>query len=112
MVSRIQKDANEATAAMSNSVASMDEIANSASDVDSQLHEVLHHMGAVTDQVTHIAAATEQQSATTTDISNNMHDITRSTNEISTETSNTVDSIHEAVRLINQLKDEVAVFKL
>ena len=112
MVSRIQKDANEATAAMSNSVASMDEIANSASDVDNQLHEVLHHMGAVTDQVTHIAAATEQQSATTTDISNNMHDITRSTNEISTETSNTVDSIHEAVRLINQLKDEVAVFKL
>ena len=112
MVSRIQNDANEATAAMSNSVASMDEIANSASDVDNQLHEVLHHMGAVTDQVTHIAAATEQQSATTTDISNNMHDITRSTNEISTETSNTVDSIHEAVRLINQLKDEVAVFKL
>ena len=112
MVSRIQKDANEATAAMSNSVASMDEIANSASDVDNQLHEVLHHMGAVTDQVTHIAAATEQQSATTTDISNNMHDITRSTNEISTETSNTVDSIHEAVRLINQLKDEVTVFKL
>ena len=112
MVSRIQKDANDATAAMSNSVASMDEIANSASDVDNQLHEVLHHMGAVTDQVTHIAAATEQQSATTTDISNNMHDITRSTNEISTETSNTVDSIHEAVRLINQLKDEVAVFKL
>ena len=112
MVSRIQKDANEATAAMSNSVASMDEIANSASDVDNQLHEVLHHMGAVTDQVTHIAAATEQQSTTTTDISNNMHDITRSTNEISTETSNTVDSIHEAVRLINQLKDEVAVFKL
>ena len=112
MVSRIQKDANEATAAMSNSVASMDEIANSASDVDNQLHEVLHHMGDVTDQVTHIAAATEQQSATTTDISNNMHDITRSTNEISTETSNTVDSIHEAVRLINQLKDEVAVFKL
>ena len=112
MVSRIQNDANEATVAMSNSVASMDEIANSASDVDNQLHEVLHHMGAVTDQVTHIAAATEQQSATTTDISNNMHDITRSTNEISTETSNTVDSIHEAVRLINQLKDEVAVFKL
>ena len=112
MVSRIQKDANDATAAMSNSVASMDEIANSASDVDNQLHEVLHHMGAVTDQVTHIAAATEQQSTTTTDISNNMHDITRSTNEISTETSNTVDSIHEAVRLINQLKDEVAVFKL
>ena len=112
MVSRIQNDANEATAAMSNSVASMDEIANSASDVDNQLHEVLHHMGDVTDQVTHIAAATEQQSATTTDISNNMHDITRSTNEISTETSNTVDSIHEAVRLINQLKDEVAVFKL
>ena len=112
MVSRIQKDANDATAAMSNSVASMDEIANSASDVDNQLHEVLHHMGAVTDQVTHIAAATEQQSATTTDISNNMHDITRSTNEISTETSNTVDSIHEAVRLINQLKDEVTVFKL
>ena len=112
MVSRIQNDANEATAAMSNSVASMDEIANSASDVDNQLHEVLHHMGAVTDQVTHIAAATEQQSATTTDISNNMHDITRSTNEISTETSNTVDSIHEAVRLINQLKDEVTVFKL
>ena len=112
MVSRIQNDANEATAAMSNSVASMDEIANSATDVDNQLHEVLHHMGAVTDQVTHIAAATEQQSATTTDISNNMHDITRSTNEISTETSNTVDSIHEAVRLINQLKDEVTVFKL
>ena len=112
MVSRIQNDANEATAAMSNSVASMDEIANSASDVDNQLHEVLHHMGDVTDQVTHIAAATEQQSTTTTDISNNMHDITRSTNEISTETSNTVDSIHEAVRLINQLKDEVAVFKL
>ena len=112
MVSRIQNDANEATAAMSNSVASMDEIANSATDVDNQLHEVLHHMGAVTDQVTHIAAATEQQSATTTDISNNMHDITRSTNEISTETSNTVDSIHEAVRLINHLKDEVTVFKL
>ena len=112
MVSRIQKDANEATAAMSNSVASMDDIANSAQDVDSQLHEVLQHMGDVTDQVTHIAAATEQQSATTSDISNNMHDITRSTNEISTETSNTVASIHEAVRLINLLKDEVAVFKL
>ena len=112
MVTRIQKDANEATEAMSNSVSSMDDIASSASDVDSQLQEVLQHMGDVTDQVTHIAAATEEQSATTNDISNNMHDITRSTNEISTETSNTVDSIHEAVRIINVLKDEVAVFKL
>ena len=112
MVTRIQKDANEATAAMSNSVSSMDDIASRASDVDSQLQEVLQHMGDVTDQVTHIAAATEEQSATTNDISNNMHDITRSTNEISTETSNTVDSIHEAVRIINDLKDEVAVFKL
>ena len=112
MVTRIQKDANDATAAMSNSVASMDEIANTAGDVDHQLHEVLTHMGNVTDQVAHIAASTEQQSATTSDISNNMHDITRATNKISSETSNTVDSIHEAVRLINLLKEEVSVFKL
>ena len=112
MVTRIQKDANDATKAMSNSVTSMDGIAQSAQDVDSQLQEVLNHMGAVSDQVTHIAAATEQQSATTTDISNNMHNITRATTEISTETSNTVDSIHESVDVIKQLKNEVSTFQL
>ena len=112
MVERIQHDAQKATDAMSASVETMDHIASSSNEVDTQLQQVLSHLSGVSHQVASIATSTEEQSATTADISNNMQEISRSTNDISSQTEDTVNAIHEAVDAINLLKAEVVSFKL
>ena len=112
MVEHIQHDAQSATNAMSASVDTMDHIASSSSEVDAQLQQVLQHLSGVSDQVSSIAASTEEQSSTTAEISNNMQEISRSTADISEQTENTVNAIHEAVDAINRLKAEVVSFQL
>ena len=112
MVVHIQNDANAASASMNSSVGSMDSLANDAEAVDQQLQHILDHMGDVTTQVTQIASATEEQTAVSNEISNNMQDISSATARISTESQNTLDSISTAAEAITELNSHLARFKL
>ena len=98
MVVRIQHDVQSATDAMSASVETMDHIASSSGEVDTQLQQVLSHLSGVSHQVANIATSTEEQSSTTAEISNNMQEISRSTNDISSQTEDTVNAIRQLPR--------------
>ncbi len=78
MVKSIHEEAEHATSSMSDSVKSMDAVADQAQTLESTLNEILGKVNRVDEQIREIARASEQQSSTTADISNNMQHITES----------------------------------
>lgn len=112
MISNIQNDAKAASESMSASVEAMNGLASGASEIDTQLQQVLNHIGDVSMQVTQIASATEEQTAASGEINTHMHEIKDVTARISTESNNAVESISIAAQAVSELNQRVAVFKL
>lgn len=85
MVKSIHEEAEHATSSMSNSVRSMNEVADQASILESMLGAILDKVNRVNAQIREIAKSSEQQSSTTSDISNNMRYITESVQNIANQ---------------------------
>lgn len=78
MVKAIHAETENATKSMADSVVSMDAVADYAEHLEDSLSEILDKVDRVNVQISQIATASEQQSSTTADISNNMRHITES----------------------------------
>ena len=76
MVKAIHEETEYATKSMADSVVSMDAVADYAEHIEDSLAEILDKVDRVNVQINQIANASEQQSSTTSDISNNMRHIT------------------------------------
>ncbi len=85
MVKSIHEEAEHATTSMSESVKSMDSVADQAATLEVTLSAILDKVHSVNDQIREIAMASEQQSSTTADISNNMQHITESVQGIANQ---------------------------
>lgn len=96
MIKAIQNETKEAVIAMEEGVKEVEKGTSEAAKSGEALHEILNQINAVTMQVSQIATAAEQQTATTNEISNNIQQIT----QVVQETSN---GAHESANAASQL---------
>jgi methyl-accepting chemotaxis protein len=111
MIKAIQNETRGAVAAMEHGVHQVEAGTEEASRSGKALHDILEHVDAVAIQVSHIATAAEEQTATTSEISSNMHQITevvqqtsRCAHESATAASQMRSNAEELQRLVRQFK--------
>ncbi len=85
MVKSIHDEAGHATNSMADSVQSMETVADEAQSLENTLNAILDKVNMVNSQISEIAKASEMQSSTTSDISNNMQHITESVQNIANQ---------------------------
>lgn len=85
MVKSIHDEAGHATNSMADSVQSMEAVADEAQLLEGTLEAILEKVNMVNVQISEIAKASEMQSSTTSDISNNMQHITESVQNIANQ---------------------------
>ncbi|MCI6796887.1 MAG: methyl-accepting chemotaxis protein [Succinatimonas sp.] len=81
MVVQIQEDASAANTSMTASLENISNLAQKAEDVRSILHGIIDKVNDVNGRITQIATAAEQQTTATSEISENMQQITEATKQ-------------------------------
>jgi methyl-accepting chemotaxis protein len=111
MIKAIQTETKQAIASMEEGVKGTERGAAEAAQLETSLNDILEQIGAVSMQVSQIATAAEEQTATTSEISNNMHQITevvqdtaRGAHESATAASQLNNNAEELQRLVRQFK--------
>jgi methyl-accepting chemotaxis protein len=111
MIRTIQNETRLAIVAMENGVKGTEEGAAEASGLESALMEILEQVNAVTMQVSQIATAAEEQTATTSEITSNIHkisDVIEGTAKGAQDTSSAAASLatsgEQLQRLMSQFK--------
>ena len=112
MVADIQKDANNASASINDSVTSMQQTSEGTVEVENTMHDMLEHVNQVTMQITQIASAAEEQTAATNEISMHIHDITGITQNVNAEAHSTQSIINETVQNLSDLHKSLSYFKV
>ncbi len=111
MVSQIQNDANVANDAMGTSVNNMDALAGDTGTIKSLLHSISAQVGDVTGQIAQIATAAEEQTTATSEISQNMQEITKSSEGLADQVSQIQIQINDSMGKLGELEDLVTRFK-
>lgn len=104
--------ANQANDSMAKSVSGIASLADDTSLLDSVLTEVLNHVQDVNTQISQIAAAAEEQTNASNEISHSMQeltDITRDVAGIAEETSAVVNNSFNQIGILN---DNIRKFKI
>ena len=112
MIRVIQSETQQAIVSMEEGVKGTEEGATEATRLESSLMEILEQVNAVTMQVSQIATAAEEQTATTSEITKNIHRITeiiKGTADGAQETAS--DSANLSV-LGDELKNLMGQFRL
>ena len=112
MVALIESDANAATESMTRSVNDMDAIASDTASLENVFNDILNHVNDVNSQITHIAAAAEEQTTASTEISQHMQNLTAASQEVARVASTTVDVINATTADITNLHAKLSKFKL
>lgn len=112
MVSKIQNDANEANQSMTESLDTMNSLAQRTTSVSGLLGSISEQVYGVNSQITQIATAAEQQSTATAEISSNMQSITEMAKHLTNEVDEAKLCVSESVSLLNELLAEVKDLKV
>jgi methyl-accepting chemotaxis protein len=110
MILAIQKETKEAVQSMSDGVVEVEKGAESSEKSGQALEAILVQINEVTMQIGQIATAAEEQSATSREISNNVHQITgimQGTARANRESMSAVDQLN---RLSESLKQQISKF--
>lgn len=97
MIKAIQRDTGEAVSSMNKGVDEVERGTREASRSGEALEGILNQIGSLNMQIGQIATAAEQQTATTTEISNNIHQITEVIQQ-------TAQGTHESAAAATQLE--------
>jgi len=112
MIRAIQNETRSAITSMEDEVKGTERGVNEAGELEGALHEILDQVNAMTMQMSQIATAAEEQNATTSDITSNIHQIS----DVIQQTSSSVaDSARAASALsikAEELKAVVGRFRL
>jgi len=111
MIKAIQSETKQAIASMEEGVKGTERGAAEAAQLETSLSDILEQISAVSMQVSQIATAAEEQTATTSEISNNMHQITevvqdtaRGAHESANAAAQLNGNAEELQRLVRQFK--------
>ncbi len=112
MIKSIQNETKRAVASMEEGVCQVEAGTVEAGKSGHALQDILFQINDVAMQVNQIATAAEEQTATTTDISNNMHHITSVMNQTSQSADESADAATELRGNAEELQRFVHHFKL
>lgn len=112
MVDRIQSETNSATESMQINLDAMKEVTEQTAIVQESLKTVLVHANDVNAQITQIATASEQQTTATSEISQNMQNITHSSSNVTALVRQTHDVAVSTAELLQDLVKSLDFFKL
>lgn len=111
MIKTIQLEAREATHSMAASVEDMELVASGTERLVGTLDDILHRVNDVNMQITQIAAAAEEQSATTSEISSNMAQITDVVQAMSQSADETAHSAGKLADMATEMNQTVSAFQ-
>jgi methyl-accepting chemotaxis protein len=112
MIKSIQQETRNAVASMEEGVREVETGTREASRSGEALENILNRIGEVTMQVNQIATSAEQQTATTMEISGNIHQMTEVLREATRGVHDTAAATNELASLADELKRLVGNFKL
>ena len=107
----IQVETKSAVSAMDEGVREVEQGTIEASKSGDALHHILEQIANVTSQVNQIAVAAEEQTATTTEINNNIQQITDVAQSTSISSHEEAATANQLARLAEELKQIVEQFK-
>ena len=112
MMTLIEDDAKNASDSMTRSVADMESIATETAALEQVFNDILDHVNEVNTQVTQIAAAVEQQSTATAEISSHIQSLTDGSQAVARVAGETHDALVACADNIEQLHSRIRSFKL
>jgi methyl-accepting chemotaxis protein len=111
MIKAIQKETKIAVQAMEEGVTEVARGTEDAARSGEALHAILQQLNEVTNQIHQIATAAEEQTATTSEISSNIHQITGIFNKTAQTAHHTSDEAGKLNKLSEDLQETVRRFK-
>ncbi len=111
MISSIQETVGNATSTMTINVKKMNEIAEDTVAIEESLNGINDSVETVHSQLLEIASATEEQTATSREISSNMQFISDATSETTSETMTSLEISGEIEEVSRSMDETVKMFK-
>jgi methyl-accepting chemotaxis protein len=112
MIKVIQKETQAAVKAMEQGVIIVKAGTEKAENSGSALEEIINQVSGVNDQINQIATAAEEQTATTREISGNMHRIDKFIEEVSKGNEENLVAIIQLQAVIKELHTHVEIFTI
>lgn len=112
MIRTIQVETKQAITSMDEGVRGTQQGAEEAAQLEVALQDILNCVSEVTDQINQIATAAEEQTATTNDITNNIHMVTSVTQEAAQGAHATATAATSLAGLAEELEQLVAKFRV
>lgn len=112
MIRAIQEETRGAVAAMEEGVAEVERGTDEATRSGEALREILDRINSLEEQVTQIATAADQQTATTTEISGNMLRITEVVQDTTRGARESAAAARQLLHLAEELGEAVGRFRL
>lgn len=112
MIKAIQKETKDAVTSMEQSVSQVEQGTSHASDSGRSLQEILDIINNVTEQISQIATAAEEQTATTREISSNVMNLNDLAQQNDHALHETAVAANDVSRQAEELKDLVGQFRL
>lgn len=112
IIRAIQADTGAVVEGMEGSVRQVEEGTLAAGRAESALRDIINHIDVLTGQISQVAAASEEQSATTHEISGNIHQISEITGEASRQVNGNVVAAEGLANLAKQMMAAIQRFKL
>jgi methyl-accepting chemotaxis protein len=112
MIKAIQSETRSAVVAMEEGVNEVAKGTEKAAKSGEALEQILEQINSVTSQIHQVATAAEEQTATTSEISNNMHQITEVVHQTSIGAQQSAAAADNLSRLSGELQQLVQQFKL
>lgn len=112
MIRAIQVETRQAIISMEEGVKETEKGAHEAGQLEVALQNILEQVNVVTMQVSQIATAAEEQTATTSEITNNIHQISEISQQASVTAQASAEATEHLAQISGQLKNMVHQFKL
>lgn len=111
MIKAIQQETRSAVGVMEEGVRQVEQGTDEAARSGQALQEILNQIEAVTLQVSQMATAAEQQTATTSEISHNIHQITEVLRRTAGSARTSTDAANALARLANSVQGDIRRFR-
>jgi methyl-accepting chemotaxis protein len=112
MIKSIQNETKSAVAAMEEGVAEVERGSVGAAQSGEALQHILQRIDVVTQQVNQIATAAEEQTATTTEVSHNIMNVTQIAHVTSNESRDITTEANKLTGLSDSLMDAIGAFSI
>jgi len=111
MIKAIQNETREAVSVMEEGVREVEIGTSEAGKSGEALREILNQINSVTMQVSQMATAAEQQTATTSEISGNIHQITEVARKSASLAHSSNESANRLLKLAETIQDDIGQFR-